>query len=240
MSKLEGRQYAAKLDDFLTSFASKYRDFANFQPNEIDNFDYTVVNIRRILDQFSIANLKLYEVLSPKQLFTFAKSNTLDQNIGLHGVVIENDDEYVGAMGKLGEFISHIEIKSASTDVRMDSLLPRKTRELQEILRHAREMLENPSASLAENKLVNEDLTSQVSSIKILLDELQIDWDQTNCDTSLAEINTLRRRLANHIEELEVEKTLETSKQKASIDQVLYYFPEKDIYSLIMTYHLGF
>ena len=151
------------------------------------------------------------------------KSNTLDQNIGLHGVVIENDDEYVGAMGKLAEFISHIEIKSASTDVRMDSLLPRKTRELQEILRHAREMLENPSASLAENKLVNEDFTSQVSSIKILLDELQIDWEQANCDTSLTEINTLRRRLANHIEALEVEKTLETSKQKASIDQVLLF-----------------
>ena len=224
----------------LTSFASKYRDFSNYQPNEAENFNYTLANIKRILEQFSIANLKLYEVLSPKQLFTFAKSNTLDQNIGLHGVVIENDDEYVGAMGKLAEFISHIEIKSASTDVRMDSLLPRKTRELQEILKHAREMLENPSASLAENKLVNEDLTSQVSSIKTLLDELQIGWDQTNCDTSLAEINTLRRRLANHIEELEVEKTLETSKQKASIDQVLYYFPEKDIYSLIMTYHLGF
>ena len=84
-------------------------------------------------------------------------------------------------------------------------------------------MLENPSASLAENKLVNDDLTSQVSSIKILLDELQIDWEQANCDTSLTEINTLRRRLANHIEALEVEKTLETSKQKASIDQVLLF-----------------
>ena len=237
---MEGRQYAAKLDDVLTSFASKYRDFDNFQPNEIDNFDYTIVNIRRILDQFSIANLKLHEVLSPKQLFTFAKSNTLDQNIALHGVVIENDEEYVGAMSKLGDFISHVEIKSVSSDVRMDSLLPRKTRELQELLRHAKEMLENPSASLAENKMVNEDLTSQVSSIKSLLDELQIGWDQTNCDHSLTEINTLRRRLANHIENLEVEKTLETSKQKASIDQVFYYSLLMNTYLLIKAYYLGF